>query len=68
MWLYDTGEVKAIHIPDIHKALILDAFVYPLRAIRDLARDGKICNQINGGNVASTEVTTRKLHRQQKTA
>jgi hypothetical protein len=62
MWLYDTGEVKAIHVPEMNKTTLLDAFIYPLRAIREMARDGKICNQINGGNIASTEVTTRKLH------
>ncbi len=64
MWIYDTGEHQAIHFEDIDKATVLDGLVYPLIAIRAISKskNGRICNEITGGNVASTEVVAKQTH------
>lgn len=69
MWIRNTEETEAVHIEGISKETILDAFVYPLRAIRGFwKKNGRICNEINGGNVATTEISAKRSHQIQKTA
>jgi hypothetical protein len=63
MWIYDTGEHKAMHIEGVKKATVLDGFVYPLIAIRrSRSKNGYIHNDVNGGNVAKTGQYTDFTH------
>jgi hypothetical protein len=63
MWIYDTGEVKAMHIEGVKKATVLDGFVYPLIAIRrSRSKNGHIHNTVSGGNVDKTEQQTNYTH------
>lgn len=64
MWIRNTEETEAVHIPDIKKETVLDGFVYPFRAICTTVRSGKIFNLINGCHLVSTEITTKKTHKQ----
>ena len=69
MWIYDTGEQKAMHIEGVSKSTVLDGFVYPLIAIRrSRSKNGRIQNDVSGGNVAKTEQSTSYTHEQQKSA
>jgi hypothetical protein len=63
MWIRNTEETEAIHIPDIKKETVLDGFIYPFRAICQTVRNGKILNIINGCHLASTETSTKKNHK-----
>jgi len=63
MWIYDTGEHKATHIEGICKSTVLDGFIYPLLAIRQSrSKNGRIQNDVSGGNVAKTEQSTSYTH------
>ncbi len=64
MWIKDTNEHEAQHVEGISKSTVLDALVYPLIAIRAVSKskNGRICNEVTGGNVATTEVTAKQTH------
>lgn len=68
-WIYDTGE-QPVQFEDIDKATILDALIYPLIAIRAVSKskNGRICNEITGGHVASTEIIAKQTHEKKKSA
>jgi hypothetical protein len=65
-WIYDTGE-QPVHFEGISKATLLDGLIYPLIAIRAVSKskNGRICNEINGGNVARTEISAINTHQEQ---
>jgi hypothetical protein len=63
MWIRNTEETEAVHIPDIKKETVLDGFVYPFKAICQTVKNGKIFNLVNGCRLVSTEITTKKTHR-----
>ncbi len=66
MWIRNTEETEAVHVPGIRKETVLDAFVYPLNAICGMwKRNGRIVNEINGGNVATTEIAAKRSHGRQ---
>jgi hypothetical protein len=63
MWMYDTGKDQAIHIEEVDTSTILDALIYPLRAIKGLGGNGKICQEVNNNSVAGIEITSKRTRK-----
>lgn len=60
MWIRDTADVEAVHVPGIDKDTIMDGFVYPFKAVTAISPNGDLSQEIRGGKLGNVIMTIKK--------
>ncbi len=61
MWIKDTHEHEAMHIEGMTKDTVLDAFVYPFKAICAVSPNGDLCQEIRGHHIGNITMVIKKM-------
>ncbi len=60
MWIRDTADMEAVHVPGMSKETVMDGFVHPFKAVCSLSPNGDIGQEIRGGKLGNVIMTIKK--------